>query len=256
MIPSLSPEEEARAAAEEAKVFAVADQLDALVAKLERAQEAVLQKRVQSKVAEDEEVQDLYTQAIAASPQVGAMVVKYQAQLADLREINDKFSQARARYDRMIMVSTGTSSPARSPGPATGGDTRASFRTAATHEQARPAAAPALKGSPPGGSSGALSASLTVAPAFTVIAPASSGRPELPTVPAMAAAPATAAVPTATAPGASGTGPPLPPPPPQPQPPQGLDPSSLQYAQWWYAQFAVPPAVRARAGQVPASTAL
>lgn len=233
ILPDPTPEDIQRDAELEARIFSSASSIDQLIMKL-----SSLDPRKKN-LADDEELQELYQQALSIRPKIVRLIDRYSAKVAELKGLNEKFVKARGRFEGLMEESLQRWEPNRA-GQA--GREYMGYRHPqnldAQQQQQQPALSPGLVAGPGGVSPG-------LAPGQGQIAPAqAAGQQEDPNSSAWAQYYAQQQQQ----------------PPPQqqqqaypqqqqqqqpeaaavPQPPPGLHPSDPAYAQWYYAHFPNP----------------
>ncbi|KDN36691.1 hypothetical protein K437DRAFT_260047 [Tilletiaria anomala UBC 951] len=96
ILPDPTPEDIQRDAELEARIFSSASSIDLLIAKL-----SSLDPR-KSNLSDDEELQDLYQQALSIRPKIIRLIDRYSAKVAELKGLNEKFTKARGTFEGLM----------------------------------------------------------------------------------------------------------------------------------------------------------
>lgn len=116
ILPNPTPDDLARDANLEAEILASSTVIDSLVDKLTEldAHGPV----ASSGSPERQELDGLYNEALTVSPKINELIDRYEAKLAELRGLKDKFGRARGRYEQ---ATSGSGTPqALQPAPTLG----------------------------------------------------------------------------------------------------------------------------------------
>ena len=95
-LPDPTPEQIEREVAMENAVLAQVPEIDRLLARLHEIDPS------RDNVADDDELQELYQKTLHIRPQLIRLIERYSSRVAQLRQINERFVQARSEFDKMM----------------------------------------------------------------------------------------------------------------------------------------------------------
>ncbi len=226
ILPEPTAEDIQRDAEMEARIFGPsAAAIDELLQKL-----ATLDPR-KANLADDEALQELYQQALSVRPKIVRLIDRYSAKVAELKSLNEKFVQARGRFEGLMEESLRRFEPSRAGVPSR--EYMGHRQPSAQQQQQQPVAGapqqPQVQAQPQGSQQDysqqwaayyAQQQQQAAGGASGSAAPAGVSQATSPGLTAPQAAPVAAAA--------------------IPQPPPGLSPSDPAYAQWYYSHFGTP----------------
>lgn len=96
ILPDPTPADIQRDAELEARIFSSATAIDMLVDKLRQIDPR------KSNLSDDEELQELYQQALSIRPKIVRLIDRYSAKVAELKGLNEKFVKARGSFEGMM----------------------------------------------------------------------------------------------------------------------------------------------------------